>query len=379
MKLKLFLSLFLGLVFILISGVFRPVFFSWQFDGNKPTAYFNLPFTRSGTTFAVSWTGQDVGPGGNSTPSLFQVQYKMVDSSDSACSTGSYTNLEGDGNNTWSTKTSDNVTITSGHYLCLNIRAKDGAGNIGNWNDSTKVLVGGAWDQVLDNGDIHSVGAINFKHIPNGSYLSNGYGVITSNSTAVFGKDGLADPSYRAHNPSVPDWTIKNYSSTIAAGNFSHFYQLLGSPTATTFTGGSIGSSGIYYSAVSVNTASWSIGSNVKAVVLINGDLTISNNITVPVGSSVVFITNGNIVIDGSVNTLEGVYLAQGTFNTGNSSAALIARGSFTSFGGFILGRDLDVNNLTSAAEKFEARPDLLINMNQAIKEPFFTWQETTP
>jgi hypothetical protein len=124
-----------------------------------------------------------------------------------------------------------------------------------------------------------------------------------------------------------------------------------------------------------------------KIVIFINGNLTINTTeFKVKNTHFLLFVVSGNIIINPSVTTLEGIYVANGTIQIGTSGqnldSALKANGMFIGWGdgggeGIDFGRNLANDSLP--AEVFTFRPDFLVNAPDFLKKHQFYWQEITP
>lgn len=138
----------------------------------------------------------------------------------------------------------------------------------------------------------------------------------------------------------------------------------------------------------------WVIADGESYVFLVDGDVTIKGTITIPGSGFLAFIATGSIIIDSSVGTaytsttpvVEGIYVADGTFQTGSSSTLgkerFVGRGMFIA-NSFLLQRDLETfvvnGNRTRAAELFIYNPRLLLSMPQEMMGVPYTWQEVAP
>ena len=139
---------------------------------------------------------------------------------------------------------------------------------------------------------------------------------------------------------------------------------------------------------------------NANFVILVNGDLTISEKIFVPNGSTAAWAASGNIIVDKSVGEtsissaagdIEGwlsadkSFIIQGTndcaigadlrFNVAGNIVvnAALAGGSFQNL------RDLCAGNLQYPSFSVKERPDLILNSPEFLKQPNFTYQEIAP
>lgn len=134
----------------------------------------------------------------------------------------------------------------------------------------------------------------------------------------------------------------------------------------------------------------WSVGVGDSLVFLVNGNLTIDGRVNLTGSGFVSFIVNGNITVSPTVGTvasgttpvLEGIYIANGAFNTGDSSVVgserFVGNGTFVA-NDFQFGRDLGADNDTGAAELFVYNPQLLLTMPDAMKSVPIYWQEAAP
>jgi len=233
------------------------------------------------------------------------------------------------------------------------------------------------WFQTKE-GDVHSGGSIN-SPIP--STATNPYfslhdsgetsGVISYGGGSAFFDEGEISPE--------DDWLAKD---SFSKRKFDYFYQLLGSPEANWDGGSFPNSSGIYYrgEGLSITVGRENVPNGRKLVILVDGDVTITDKVTVVPGGSLVLISSGNINVNGSVGRLEGIYLADGTFSTGDEDNQLTAEGVFIAQE-FALERGSpgDPWYDTEPYEVFYYRPDLVINSHPKIWTATYTWQEIAP
>lgn len=137
------------------------------------------------------------------------------------------------------------------------------------------------------------------------------------------------------------------------------------------------------------------IGNN-KTILFVNGNLTIGGRITLTKGQGFFgAIVKGNINISSSVTHtgqkfpensgpgLEGIYLADGTINTGTTGTGddqLYARGSLVGLDGVNLQRNLSgSDDDTHPAEFIEYAPDLVFTFPRDLLRQGIVWREIAP
>jgi len=124
--------------------------------------------------------------------------------------------------------------------------------------------------------------------------------------------------------------------------------------------------------------------SDLSAVILIDGDLVISENIDVN-NAGLLVVVSGDITITGNVTNVDGFYIADGKIIIQDTDEKGIEgqinlNGGFVGYGGVELERDLGVGNEVPA-EKFNYRPDIiraLAEINQ-LTIFRFNWREENP
>ncbi len=124
----------------------------------------------------------------------------------------------------------------------------------------------------------------------------------------------------------------------------------------------------------------WTIGANEQIILLVNGNVTISSNITIASGGFFALLVHGNITIDPAVTTLDGMFIATNNthaavFSTGVGASQFVVHGSVIA-DSFSLLRDLGAANSTTPAEVFAFDPHLLFTMPDIMKETPYVWQE---
>lgn len=151
--------------------------------------------------------------------------------------------------------------------------------------------------------------------------------------------------------------------------------------------------------------ASYTFPAGRDFVILVNGDLNINTEIHVPIGSSALFTTSGNINVASSVGNadttspaanIEGYYSTDNSFYvksldaTGkglncptsdrrlNIAGSVVVNASLTG-GSFVNQRDLCSENLECPASTVIERPDFILNSPDFLKSSRRVWQEIAP
>ena len=233
-----------------------------------------------------------------------------------------------------------------------------------------------AWWQV-DEGNIHADGGSIRSSIPNTAILpfliTGKPGLASSNSGSVNIGSGTAI------NENLSNWQAQTkFKGSIT--KYGYFERILkDDPRAfTPWYGVQPGADGVYYYNGNMDTGGfWDITAE-KIVILVKGNVTITEDIKVEPPGFLAIISSGNITIGNAVTNVEGVYLADGTISAGNSKEQLIAEGIFTGWGGFNLaGRDFDsLDNNIKPVIRFIYRPDLVRNAYKYLSKPKIFWQE---
>jgi len=112
-------------------------------------------------------------------------------------------------------------------------------------------------------------------------------------------------------------------------------------------------------------------------------DFTIDRNVTVADGGFFAVLSKGNLIVDGSITQLDGLYLTEGDFEVKDGGNQLVINGSVsavTMSGSQVLTeRDLDEDNETTPGVVFDYRPDLLFNMPTTLWKARFKIKELLP
>ncbi|KKS62299.1 MAG: hypothetical protein UV30_C0018G0004 [Candidatus Collierbacteria bacterium GW2011_GWF1_42_50] len=116
-----------------------------------------------------------------------------------------------------------------------------------------------------------------------------------------------------------------------------------------------------------------------KAILLVDGNVTVSNNVVVPSGAFLGVIAKGNIIFNANLTTAQGWFVAEnlsvpcvdtvaplGTCD--KTDVQFDGQGSFVGWTGIALARDMGAGNNTTPSEKFTYRVDMALNAPTPIK-----------
>lgn len=156
---------------------------------------------------------------------------------------------------------------------------------------------------------------------------------------------------------------------------------------STPWTGGSISydDNGVGYQIFkysgggTVDIPATSLVGGQKAIFLVNGNVTVSGDLSVDNDSFLGVIAKGNITFSPSVTTAQGWFVAENinipcldvSPSDGvcdKTDTQFDGQGSFVAWTGFNLGRDMFTGNNTAPSEKFTYRSDMMINAPTPIK-----------
>lgn len=264
----------------------------------------------------------------------------------------------------------------------------------------------GPWWQVKD-GDVFTGGSIS-SDIP--STASNPFfnleglggfpGIVNYNGSADFGSGSVSSIGWLVNSP----FSIGNKYSTSYFENQIPADTVINTVSTNLFNNGVIDAGqaedGIYWFKYDGSSGlDLSIDSDInvgsKKVVLIvnNVDLYINNKIDLTDGQGFFMVmvgkdsegNRGNIYIDPSVYgladdsaELKGLYLADGSFYTGEGDGQLHIKGSVVGLDGISLQRDLS-DNSSNPAEFIEYDPNQIILFPKVLKIKKINWKEVAP
>lgn len=305
-----------------------------------------------------------------------------------------------------------NVETVGGTVQNLPNSCRDGGANLDKLiGEVTVGPCNKAWYQT-QGGDVHSQGDISsriigsqFFSMTQGTPPQEYHGLVSMGGTTyAFGA------SCNTNLISEKRWLVTGeaYSPfTSSSSPYAYFYKKVGSPTTANFTGSfnEITGGGVFFASGNVTLTSaggnkWknNFPNNLKAIILVYGNLNIQTDIRVPVGGFLAFIVSGDINIKGTLgdkvagNTtphVQGMYIADGTIKSNsdndNSGMRLVGAGLFYGRTGVEMTRDLrndplsTVHNYDTPAELFIFRPDFVINAPQILWGSNLSWMEVAP
>jgi len=134
-------------------------------------------------------------------------------------------------------------------------------------------------------------------------------------------------------------------------------------------------------------TFNYSPAAGQRMIFLVNGNVTVNGNITVPkVAGSPSFlaiIASGTITFNSNVTSAQGLFVgnAINVASTGDTATEVrfSGEGSFVGWSSISLNRDRGVTNNTASSEIFTYRPDLLINAPDPMKVSSTVFRLETP
>jgi hypothetical protein len=242
-----------------------------------------------------------------------------------------------------------------------------------------------AWFQTRG-GDVHSQGNLSSNipptaTNPNFSLELNNYpGIISHQSFggAYFG-EGYPSNSEAGHWLAESKYEGKPYSS------FEFFKKKYAMQMIEeNFDGNLPQANGVYYSkSLKTLSGNWTVPASRWLVILVEGEVTIPNDIKVNEGGFLAIASSGNIIFDSSVTKAQGIFIADGKIDTGSGSTAFEGQGVFAT-SDFELNRDFaDIRNKTTPVETFIARPDFVMSSYKDADNNLWwfyqKWQELAP
>lgn len=270
---------------------------------------------------------------------------------------------------------------------------------------TVNVTAGAPWAQ-LSNGSIMA-GSGNLQSLIPQSCLAPGCDPNFIASTggivpgvAVYGGNSYDFSASTSQGSVSTNGWLANTSYAGTDYNYNYFRNLIPSDTVITTLGSNITnaalqtgvlSKGYYWFRVNGNATisdNITIAGNRRVVLLVEGgNLSINGRINVPNPENNFFMTmvNGDIQISPTLTgaginpAIEGLYMADNQFSTGNGNQQLRMRGCFGGFGGFNLGRDVGNSNSNTPAEIIEHDPRYLPKFPPVLNKDTIIWREVAP
>lgn len=249
--------------------------------------------------------------------------------------------------------------------ICKIVRFKavDKAGS-----ESTKdICLNGAWLKV--NGDTYA-----------GEGINMGAAGAEDNSDGLIITPGNLVSNFSSSN----NWIIANYSSTWNLPAYEGLLQKFPSLTPMTVLP-KISGNFVVDGNFTVDNATIPSGlptANFGAVVFIDGDLVIKKNYSLGNGGALIFIVNGDLLIDKEVEDVAGFFIVSGRFdsayNGGGATEALTLRGGLAAQE-IILSRSLKSDNEEEPAEMVNFEPKYYLLLGKAFSSYRISWQEVSP
>jgi len=130
-------------------------------------------------------------------------------------------------------------------------------------------------------------------------------------------------------------------------------------------------------------TINFDVSGGERMVFMVNGNVSVSSDVTVALGSHLTVISSGIITFDSNVGVVQGWWVADRIVieSTGDTATELQfqGQGSFIGWDAVEFNRDRGVTNNTEPAEEFTYRADLMINAPRALKFSRYKWLEQAP
>ncbi len=197
---------------------------------------------------------------------------------------------------------------------------------------------------------------------------------LGSNESASVGPDGwVANSGYVGQNTNHTYYTSKMalLEKTSWAGS--------GKPVFNP----EIGEDYEIYMYTGTATIDFDVAANEKMIFMVGGDVDVTVDINVAEGGHLAVIASGSITFASNVGQVEGWWVGDSLNieSTGDEGTEVVFRGegSFVGWNGVSLNRDRGGLNATQPAEEFVFRPDLMINVPDALKFSRYVWQEKAP
>ena len=146
------------------------------------------------------------------------------------------------------------------------------------------------------------------------------------------------------------------------------------------FSGGSLSPDGYKWFASPGDLTLTNATINGKVVLFVEGNLTITGNVTLASTANdfLLIVVSGDIIVDPTVTSLQGIFFADGGFSTGSGAQPLTTLGSVVTLSGVTLSRNLGGGN-ANPAETFTFNPANYLLFPQSLSPGKIIWQEVAP
>jgi len=258
-----------------------------------------------------------------------------------------------------------------------------GSCNVGTPTSITVEFSG--WFQT-QGGTIHAEGNLS-DNIPGTAAIDKNMSIAQDGFPGVISHQSLTEANFGEGYPSNDDashWLAESSYQGKNFGSWTFFEKKYAVEMETEdFDGNLPGSDGIYYSGSDKTLqGSWNVSGGSWILVLVDGNITIPVDISVPEGSFLGIVSSGNISFTDAVSQVEGMFIANNSINTGSTNTQFQGEGLFAA-SQFVLLRDLEDINPTTPGEIFTFRPDFLINSYKDSDHNLwwfdFRWEEIAP
>ena len=253
----------------------------------------------------------------------------------------------------------------------------------------------GGWWQVINGSAFGAAGVKSV--IPGTMSVANRHLILTNAS----GTDGIAYyksgtlnlGNYPGNTVSVAGYNANSgYDGDPA--NYDYFKVKMATFDKTVWNGlgqpvynGGANNYQIYTSTGDV-TINWSPAAGERVIYLINGNVIVSGNITVPTSSPtfLAVIANDTITFNTNVTRVDGWWVGNSlNFPCVDTSPAdaicdetdvqFVGQGSFIGYNSITLARDQNIINNSQPSQKFIYRPDLMVNAPEPFYVSKFIWR----
>lgn len=246
------------------------------------------------------------------------------------------------------------------------------------------------WWQVSNGGDVYGKSGVSSR-VPSSNYLMTGIpGVVRSDvSINTYNGNICAVGNYSMINSMTVPWEFTYFTNKLK----SKYEQPISTDTTTRNWDGRInpttgapgpmsgGNKVVYIPGDLILGATSAITyyGNYTGIVVVERDLEIKKNVTIGGPSALMFVVKGDIKIDPSVSTIDGLYFTEGEFDTGTRFPTTDT--SLTGNGAWYVSEDasninLRRKNASGPAEIVNFEPKYLLKLMDYLGENNYVWQE---